>query len=160
MGRFLSMVALATVAVAAAVAPAAALPAVYTRVDTPAAPTAPVATDLDALASVRPVDKTVPKQMLMRALRPVWKAFKDGKLDKKIADFKAGKLDRCIPSKKEVIARVDKIFDKVKDVVPKVFKLLDEIKDGKHDRDLAAAKRGNLEDFLKWLCNKLSLDRA
>lgn len=45
-------------------------------------------------------------------------------------------------------------------VVPKVFKLLDEIKDGKHDRDLAAAKRGNLEDFLKWLCNKLSLDRA
>lgn len=154
------MVALAAVAVAAAVAPAAALPAVYTRVDAPAAPTAPVVADLDALASVRPVDKEFPKQMLMRALKPVWKAFKSGKLDAKIEDFKAGKLDACMPSKKEVIARVDKIVDKVKDVIPKVFKLLDEIKDGKHDGVLAAAKKGNLEDFLKWLCNKLSLKRA
>lgn len=159
MVRFFSLLALAAAAVAVAVAPAAAMPALSLPAATAAAPVAPVeaaVADLGGLALVHQLERKMdPLKMVKRALRPAWKAFKAGKLDAKIADFKAGKYDKYWPTPKEVMRQAEMVAMAIKDLIPKVFKLLDEIKAGKHDADLAAAKKGTLEDFLKWVCDKL-----
>lgn len=159
MVRVFSLVALAAAAVVVAVAPAAAMPALSLRAATAAAFVAPAdaaVADLGGLTMVHQLERKMdPLAMVKRALRPAWKTFKAGKLDAKIADFKAGKYDMYWPTPKEVKREAEMVAMAIKDLIPKVFKLLDEVKAGKHDADLAAAKKGNLEDFLMWVCDKL-----
>lgn len=160
MVRMLSLVALAATAVVAVLAPAAAAPtAVVQRGATPAAPfTAAAASSsvaaVAALHRVATVHAELPggldiKEMALRALEPLWEAYKAGKFDKVIDAFKRGELDDHIPSEKEVLDTLEHVMEILVKVVPRAYKLLEEVKEGKHDDFLDDAKDGSLEDFLE-----------
>lgn len=165
MVRMLSLVALAAAAVVAAVAPAAAAPTVHQLAVTPAAPFAAAAASssvaaVAALHRVATVHAELPggldmKEMALRALEPLWEAYKAGEFDKVIDAFKRGELDDHIPSEKEVIDTLEHVMEILMKVVPRAYKLLEEVKEGKHDDFLDDAKDGSLEDFLESVAKEL-----